>query len=750
MILGNNLNYCQALTSPLQNDTIQVIDFTRSLAFHTASGIDVGIFTVQYKEGFMVSYNKCLRRSKSCMIIMLLPAAVLLFGQEKTVTNDGTDLSIEELINVKITVASKTEENVSDAPGVISVVTQDELKRFGGTTLADILKRVPSLLGTTVYMTDRSVIASRGDQIMPSSSHILLLLNGRPMREVMEGGIKSEIYESFPISVIERIEVIRGPGSVLYGSQAFSGVINVVTKSPENKTVAVSGALGEGMRSNVMTDLQYKIGDFGLVLAARYADKGGWETGYDAPNNAPWEPYSIEHLKLSIPDYGPGVFGDLSYKKLRLMFSYNKWDNQQFTPDFQWLKHIQPNGVDATGPATWNKFFGDLGYSLNPVKWYNTSLNLTYTRSGYKSQDFPQTLRDAYEIIGEWTNFFTPIEKLNITLGGVFGFMTGTEGDPVNKSIVYNYGHKQNNFSEYTQVDYRWKWCKAIGGMQVNKVRCKDSLGNVDNFDADVNPRAGLIFYPLEHINIKTFYSTAYRAPSIDELYLDFPTMSGKMIRHDDPHFGSWHQYTLDPEKVYTYDMGVNYEDNKIQFGINCFHSRMKNLIFQDRDTTRYAIPTWDNLGELTLLGLECEGKYYLTKTFLFEGAFLFQQSRDEKTHEDNVTPLPNFSAKGGLSYQSEYGLTVSGFNTFQQALDKKFSSDLNKTTKYFNMINVHCSYDVNKLIHFQRAKELLLVMDIDNLLDEQIWLPAWGLKPGSTIPYYEGRTIYGGINVAF
>ena len=112
-------------------------------------------------------------------------------------------------------------------------------------------------------MTDRSVIASRGDQVMPSSSHILFLINGRPVREVLEGGIKSEIYESFPVTVIDRIEVIRGPGSVLYGSQAFSAVINVVTKSPDINSVTVSGALGRDLHNHVSANINYKFGDFG-------------------------------------------------------------------------------------------------------------------------------------------------------------------------------------------------------------------------------------------------------------------------------------------------------------------------------------------------------------------------------------------------------------------------------------------------------------------------------------------------------
>jgi outer membrane receptor for ferrienterochelin and colicin len=150
-------------------------------------------------------------------ILTMLLVAIPSVNAQDEMSVDGTDMSLEDLVNVKITVASKTEENISDAPGVISVITQDQLKRFGASTLGDILKRVPSFLGTTVYMTDRSVIASRGDQVMPSSSHILLLINGRPIREILEGGIKSEVYESFPVTVIERIEVIRGPGSVLYG-----------------------------------------------------------------------------------------------------------------------------------------------------------------------------------------------------------------------------------------------------------------------------------------------------------------------------------------------------------------------------------------------------------------------------------------------------------------------------------------------------------------------------------------------------
>jgi outer membrane receptor for ferrienterochelin and colicins len=655
-------------------------------------------------------------------------------------------LSLTDLFNIKVTVASKTAEKISDAPGVISVVTQDELKRFGGTTLADVLKRVPSLLGSTSYLVDRSIISSRGDQSGTMSNHVLLLLNGRPIREVLDGGIKSEVFESFPVSVIERIEVIRGPGSVLYGTQAFSGVINVVTKSAENNTTALSGAIGEGMRNNVMADLQYKLGDLGLVVAGRYADKGGRTVNWQAPGL-----FQIYTNRVKVPNYGPGAYAQMDYKNLRLMGSYNQWQNEGYLPGLQWFRDVPPIGVsDVNGPLTFKKLFGDAGYSLKPNDWYTTTINVTYTRTWFVAHEFPNVYRDSYEALGEWTNFFRPLENFNILVGGTTAFVTGTERDRDNEKMVYTDGHDQYNFSGYTQIDYRWEWCKAIGGLQVNKSIVKNAKGGTDNFEPDFNPRAGLIFYPLEHINIKTLFSTAYRAPSINELYLDYLTMKGKMVRMDTVSWYPGHEYNLDPEKVYTFDLGANYEDGKVQFGVNAFHSREKNLIGERPLFADYSVNFRDNIGEVTIFGLECEGKYSVSKSILFEGSFLYQQSRDDNTGDLYVNPTPSFSAKGGLSYKSEFGLTISAFNEFLQVLDEKYWSDLNEPLKSHDIVNLHCSYDFNKLVHGTVFKELCLVINGDNLLDEQVWLPAWGPNVRHNIPCDLGRTIYGGFKVAF
>lgn len=680
-------------------------------------------------------------QKKKCRMSSAITAMLFLsisYANEQEMLLGGTDMSLEDLVNIKVKVASKSEESISDAPGVISVITQDQLKRFGGTTLGDVLKRVPSFLGTTVYMTDRSVIASRGDQVMPSSSHILLLINGRPVREVLEGGIKSEIYESFPVTVIERIEVIRGPGSVLYGSQAFSAVINVVTKSPDINGVTVSGALGGDLYNHVSANINYKFGDFGMVFAGRYADRGGWNTDWRAPKDVFG---GIDTINVTIPNYGPGLYGELSFRGLRLMGSINQWSTQYFVPDYQMVKYLNPAVIpygDATGRVTWEKYFADIGYEHEFNDFYSFSVNATGTKSKLETTRFPFSARDEYEIIVEETNYFKPIENFNILLGGVFGFMTGTESDLLNH-VNSNEGHEQINFSGYLQLDYHWSWCKAIGGIQLNKVK---------DFDVDVNPRAGLIFYPFDNVNIKTLYSSAYRAPSLNELYLNHATMRGQMV--DRLPEDNIQDKNLKPEKVNTLDAGVNYQDSTVQFGINGFYSKMDNLIIQDRNPEHYAIPTWDNIGQITIFGLECEGKYYITREWMIEGSILYQESKDKQISEGNAAPLPTFSAKGGLSYQG-YGLTVSAFNSYWQALDKKFTTTLNKSTGKFNMLNLNCSYNFNHLIKSRVLKDLSITFAVDNLLDEEVWLPAWGLLDlSSRIPYHEGRAIYGGFKVAF
>src|SRR5688572_16174033 len=99
------------------------------------------------------------------------------YAQEGQISMDSLySLSLEELMNIDITVASKKAEKISDAPGVISVLTREDIDRFGGISLKDLLERVPSLTTLSGSFTDRNAVASRGDMVKSTSSHVLILI----------------------------------------------------------------------------------------------------------------------------------------------------------------------------------------------------------------------------------------------------------------------------------------------------------------------------------------------------------------------------------------------------------------------------------------------------------------------------------------------------------------------------------------------------------------------------------------------
>jgi outer membrane receptor for ferrienterochelin and colicins len=639
----------------------------------------------------------------------------VLFGQEGEKKPESarklSELTLADLLNMQVITASKQSESSADAPGIISVMTKDELERFGGTTLKDVLERIPGLIGSTVYMTDRSMIAARGDQVMASSSHVLLLINGRPIREVEEGGIKSEMYESFPINIIDRIEVIKGPGSVLYGSNAFSAVINVITEGIEKTGFSVSGFTDASDTYGALAKAKLQLGDVNVIAAGRIFQKPDWKVNYAYAV----PPAGDTAVGVSIPDKGPGAYLEVNYKDLRFMSSFCQWDNFFAIPDYAFI-------FPAYGSTQWKKWFGDLGYKLQVSDTWNMDFDVTYTRSTFDESSWPSTNRDSYELVGEWTNFYRLSDKTKVVFGGLYNYVEGKEwGDP-DPAHPFNDSHIYS-LAGYAQVDYQVSdMVKLIGGLQANKV---------EGLDVDINPRLGVLVNPTKNINIKALYSQAFRSPSLNELGLVHPAMMGNP--------------NLKPEKANTVDLGISYTEEKLYAEIDGFYSKMTNIIYQDR-SGKYAVPTYDNIGEVTLNGIELEAKYYVSQKVFLTGSMLFQKSKDKSGAED-VTPIANFGAKAGISYRSANGVILSLFDIHQGSLDKIYSSQLNVSPGSYDILSLYFKLPLGHLFNLSSGEEVAVFVQADNLLNKEVWLPNWGLLPGTAMPYDQGRIVYIGLN---
>lgn len=650
--------------------------------------------------------------------LMLLSGVFLAFSQQVEEVESARQLlsmSLDDLLNVEVITASKTSEKLSDAPGVLAVVTRDELQRFGGTTLKDILERVPSLTGTTAYFTDRTMIAARGAQIKFTAGHILILLNGRPVREVVEGGVSTDIFESFPVNVIEKIEVIKGPGSVLYGSNAFSAVINIITETAEENRVKVTTRAGENGAFGTSGRATIRSHSFSMVAAAQHLKKADWDLTYSGINYFTTTGIPDLHVRdITVKNSGYGGYLGMNYKNLSLMSSFTGYKSPYYNQGF-------------IGDNRWKRGFTNLAYQIRNRGAWEMDFNVTYTWLTMHATDFPWIHRTSNDVVAEWTNYIRPCSRLYIILGGLFNYIKGKElYYSVDPEVLVS-DDQRASYGIYSQIDYQlFQNLKIISGFQANKVK---------SLDVNIVPRVGAIWYPIPRINIKALYSEAFRAPSINEIGIFF---------EGDPGFKG--NPELLPEKVQTTDLGINYLGDHIQLGVNYFSSKQSNIIVIDfkPQSVRY-----ENLGEMEFKGVEFEGKYYVTRSLFITGSALYQTNKD-KYGNKNVTPLANHSGKAGVSYMSDNGFTIGIFNIYQGLLDDYYtSSKLTPKAGVYNLLNLYSRLNINQFFKLSSPYDIAVFLQGDNLLNKELWLPNHGGAFSETIPVNRGRTIYLGVNIS-
>ncbi|MGA2213291.1 MAG: TonB-dependent receptor [Bryobacteraceae bacterium] len=614
-------------------------------------------------------------------------------------TPDPFSMDLDSLSNVKVTTASKFAEKLSDAPSVMTVVSQDELNRFAGMTLSQILNRVAGLNTSSGFFQDRSTIAVEGDQTRVDSGHILFLINGRPVREIMEGGVSSDILESFPVRILARIEVIKGPGSVLYGSDAFSGVVNLITKKAEGTSVDVSSSGGPGGAEANSAELLYDGGGLNIVAAGQYHQMPIWDTkvGFlPGPTNA----QSIQNAALR--DDGEGAYLGINYQGFRFMSSYTGVEEASFI-----------RGV--LGDSRWKRGFADLGYDRKVSSKWDMSFDFTYARNTFDTSEYPFAHRDSYDALFEWTNFYTFSHKDRITFGTLFEHIAGTE---LYKTFVDAQGSREQG-GFYAQYEHKFTDdLKLIGGFQANKIGA---------IALNVVPRGGIIWNPTGHVTLKALYGGAFRAPSLDDTLLNNPGLKGNP--------------NLVPETVATIDLQASYQSNRTQLAVAYFHSRQDNVIFENGIT--YPAVFTNLTTPATFQGIDSEGKYYLKKGWFLMGGVLYQNNHD--TALAVLTPIPSFSAKAGVSYQAGKTTDISIFDAFEGHLSG-FADSLNPRPDAFHSVSAHLRYDVTQHWASNEKRGVAALLYGDNLTNTPVWMPQWGSGALNTIPVNRGRTLFFGI----
>lgn len=584
------------------------------------------------------------------ILFILFGFSFQMFAQEKQIE----EMSLEELLNTEITSVSKKAEKISESPGIITIITQARLKELGITNLLDALSYVPGISVMETYWRE-PIVTVRGIMESLYNDKILLLINGLPAFEGVNG---ASYFEAIPINGIERIEVIRGPGSVLYGTNAFTGVINVVMKTGEKQNglnVDLSG--GSFNRKTLMATYGKKLSNIGkktdgldYLVSIMYTDDNGYPKKFKYDERTTFDPpyeYPYENDIFNI-------YGSVAQKDVKFFGTYWTQTQNKFgmVPILGYGGPAEHTGFDF-GLKYDHKFSDNLSYSGSGRYTYMKR----FTRVGYNANEVVPGWSGGFIANGDFSlykgsvytldNYVTSsiLQNLDLVAGASYekimpkNLYTMFQNEQVNPNLTGSNPFPPpdaDSWATYLQTNYSYNDIKITGG-----VRYSDFGKDIGT---STTPRFGVLFKYLKNNHIRLLYGNAFRAPTLYERYVLVP---GVLIGTS----------KLKPEKVSTSEASIDYNiGGKIITKATLFNSKIKDLIVRQ---TIGGVPTYVNSTDEQIVNgieLEAEGNA-LDNLNLFTN--LSYKDADNKTGDTPVYYIEKYLANIGVKYLPIEPLTV-------------------------------------------------------------------------------------------
>ena len=644
------------------------------------------------------------------LILILLNISGKVIAQETTEEEmDIFDMSLEELLNVDISAASKKSESQLEAPGIVSVVPKDEFIIYGDRNLHQLMQRQPSVYTRHSFVYSDNMAAFRGDMSTHAEMHTLILFNGRPIRESAQGH-NVNMYTTFPLATLESVELIRGPGSVLYGSNAFTGLVNLKTRPvPDSNEFSFSSMVGS--YGYYETDIYAggRYGELGYITAARTAGQHGYR-------------YSMID---ALGAYGSDrknhqSFSGAAHLEYRgLTFDFFGSDIENFSLG------VTPFWSNSHSYIRNKKLFANLGYQIPMHERMTLELNATYNlQENSLSSPAPTMIgTNTSDFLAEATLFTNPLDNMNFVFGYLQEYRRNYKPDNDHFQSIPSYNHEP--ISAYAQGDYKIDdSLKLITGTQWNK----SSQGH-----SDFVSRYGIIFTPHEKWGIKLLRGEAFRAPVTLESDLYDP--GAGLVGNDD----------LKPEIITTYDAQLFYQDKKTYAAATYFNSEIDKLILYDYSV---APTSYMNGGEQKFDGIEFEAKRILTSKWHMLGSFMYQNNKTDIGLNPSV--VPEKIAKLGTAYTWDEGSVSLFYTHFGNPPDIASAVVVNPEPESINLVSLNIRTDISEQLE-QKKGQTTLILRAENILNEKIYVPTFAYTGApNSFPYGPGITFYCGLQISF
>lgn len=496
------------------------------------------------------------------------------------------DLDLASLLNLTVEVASKSAIPLRETPGIVTVITEEEIRKSGAVDLMEVLNTVPGF-GSVQDVSGATGISLRGN--MGYIGRIAVLIDGQETNELSYSCTFTDNH--YPVDNIKRIEIIRGPGSAIYGGYAELGVISIITKSGADlEGFSVSGNYGQMADAmahlNINTSIGHSIGEEGKFSFSSFASMANRS---DQMN----------------PDfYGKGTYdmsdnSDITSFNLNGNFQYKGFETRLIYDNYNTVHRSQYDvNLKNAYDSRFQNILGEIKYgaklsekvTLTPkynavfsTPWQLTDSIHTVDKNMIYNDDVT-TFRNK---IGLTAGLNLMDEKLNIFVGGEY--TNDYSIDP-----IYSFSNGESEIMYHNGAGY----AQGILNTNLMNITLGIRADYHSVFGLGLAPRVG-ITKVFDRTHIKLLASQAFRSPSLFEINAAFDTQA-----NGDPHI------TPEVAKVLEAELGVRLTPTMSLVG-NIFYSQIDSSIvysteYDDEDN---VVEGYRNNGTSGTWGLETEYK---------------------------------------------------------------------------------------------------------------------------------------------
>jgi len=478
---------------------------------------------------------------------------------------DLTELPLEALMNLdvpKVYAASKVEQKTTEAPSSVTIITSDEVKKYGYRTLADLLSSVQGFYVSS----DRNYdfLGAEGVNLGDFNDRILLMVNGHRVNNNYNDGAAIGTDFILDLDLVDRVEIIRGPGSALYGDNAFFGVINVITRQGRQiNGVEASSEYGSFDSYKLRATYgQLFTNGLEVLLSGSYYNSEGNPRLFYKQFDTPAQNFGVAENMDG--DSAASLFGSVGWQDLKLEGAFNQRVKSNPTAQYDLttfddprlrtiddrgyaalkFAHNFPGEVDVTAQVYFDTYTHEIGYPQSLL----VGTNVVFSRFSSETD------------LGEWWGTELQVNKtlwdrVTLTLGGEYrdDFLQDSrlvvEDMPEAGSHVRT---DRENYGVYVQGDFAVRT-----NLHLDAGVRYDQYGH---FEPAFDPRVALIYNPVPESTLKAIYGTAFRAPSFYEL--------------------STSDLPLKPEEITSYDLVYEQQINgHLRSSVSGFYNQMNHLL---------------------------------------------------------------------------------------------------------------------------------------------------------------------------